>query len=474
MRQRKFLHRQAIFNLISAYESMVQKGRVCFSDEQPYHDLIEYFEGECQLCRALEIADHAIAQFGFSAEFHIRKAELQLQNKQAEQALATLDRAEALSPGSLATSLLRAEGFASLDMCEDAIALLDDRKTEADSRELSQIYVCEALIYEQLKEYERMFYLLKAALAENPSNTDALSRMWYCVEYARKYEESVALHEKIIDEEPFNALAWYNLGAAHHYLCNHLEAIEAYEYAFLTKEDFEFAYRDCAEVCLYVQDYQKALQCYQEVMERFEPDADLFLHIGKCYLHLGNYLVAKTFFEKATHFDAYCDEAFFGMGECYAGLKAWRKAVDAYRRAVLIEDRHEDYFAGLAEAHFHLHNFKKAETFFREAADIAPEEARHWTRLAQFLVDRGRPEDALEVLDEAEDYAYGPELLYCRSACLFVMEKKKEALLALEDALFEDFDAHGSLFNLLPVLEQDREVQAVIATLKPDAPGGYG
>jgi len=468
MRQRKNLHRQVIFNLISAYENMVQKGRVCFSDEQPYHDLIEYFEGECLLCRALEIVDHAITEFGFSAVFYIRKAELQLQNKQAKQALVTLDQAEARSPGSLSISLLRAEGFASLDLCEDAIALLDDRKTQADSQELSQIYVCEARIYEQQKEYEHMFYVLKAALEEDPSNKEALSSIWYCVEYARKYEESVALHEKIIDEQPFNALAWYNLGAAHHYLCNHLEAIEAYEYAFLTKEDFEFAYRYCAEVCLYVQNYQKALQCYQEVMERFEPDADLFLHIGKCYLHLGNHLVAKTFFEKATHFDPYCDEAFFGMGECYTGMKEWRKAVDAYRRAVLIEDRNEDYFAGLGEAHFHLHNFNKAETFFREAADTAPEEARHWTRLAHFLVDRGRPEDALKVLDEAEDYAYGPELLYCRSACLFVMEKKKEALLALEDALFEDFDAHDSLFNLLPVLEQDRDVQAVIATLKPD------
>ncbi len=468
MRQKKILHHQAIFNLISIYENMVQKGRICFPDEQSYHYLIDYFESECLLCRALEITVHAITQFGISAEFYIRKAELQLKNSQAEKALATLDRAEAHSPHNLSISLLRAEGFASLDMLDEAIALLNDIKEKADQKELSQIFVCEALIYEQQNEYQHMFYLLQNALNEDPSNVEALSRMWYCVEYARKYEESIVLHEKILDEDPFNSLAWYNLGAAHHYLCNHSEAIEAYEFAFLTNEDFEFAYRDCAEVCLSTQNYQKALQCYQEVVERFEPDADLFLHIGKCYLQLGNNLVAKTFFEKATHSDPNCAEAFFGIGECYARQKTWRKAVNAYRQAVLIDDHHEDYFTGMAEAHFNLHNFRKAEIFFREAADIAPEEAQRWTRLAQFLVDRNRPEDALYVLDEAEDYVYGPELLYCRSACLFQMDRKKEALLALEDALSEDYDGRDSLFTLLPVLEQDREVQAVIATLNPN------
>jgi len=353
-------------------------------------------------------------------------------------------------------------------MHEDGISLLGSLKSYVTAEELSDIYVCEALIYENLHEYERMFYLLKAALEENPSNIDALSQMWFCVENARKHEESVDLHQKILEEDPYNALAWYNLGASYHYLCEYEKAIEAYEYAFLAKEDFEFAYRDCAEVCLYVEDYHKALQCYQDVLERFEPDADLFLHIGLCYQKLGNYIVAKTFYQKTLDFDCYCDEAHFRIGECHAVQMEWHKAVSSYLKAIRIEDRNEAYFSRLAEAYFKIGNYKKAEIYFRQAADTAPEEPHHWIQLVSFLLKRRKIDEALEVLDEACDNTYGPELLYYRSACLFEMGLKKEALLVLEEALYEDFDAHEALFHLMPVLEKDVEVRAVISVFQPE------
>jgi hypothetical protein len=48
------------------------------------------------------------------------------------------------------------------------------------------------------------------------------------------------------------------------------------------------------------------------------------------------------------------------------------------------------------------------------------------------------------------------------------MGNKSEALLVLEEALYEDFDAHTALFKLMPVLEKDKEVKAVIAIFQPD------
>ncbi len=468
MRPRNFKNHHAIFQLITKYEEMQDSENVFFKTERSYNELINYYEHECHLDRALEVSNFAIQQFPFSVEFYLRKSELLLQLKEMEQALAILDRIDIFSPQCLRSSLLRAEGLAALGLQEEAISLLDGLKQTALPVELSNILVGEALIYEQMGEYERMFFILKTALEADPSNTEALSRMWFCVESSQKYEESILLHEGILEQDPFNALAWYNLGAAHHYLCNHEEAIRAYEYAFLTKEDFEFAYRDCAEVCLYVEDYQKALQCYQEVLERFEPDADLFLHIGICYQRLGNDLIARNFFERAIEFDDFCSDAYFYIGECYAGQKKWKKAVSTYLKAIRIDDSNEEYFFGLAQAYLQLNNFNKAEIYFRQAADTAPEEAKYWIHLVRFLMDRHRPDDALEALDEAEENSFDSILAYCRSACLFEMGLKKEALLVLEDALYEDFDARKALFNLMPILEKDTEVQAVISIYQPD------
>ncbi|MCU0348508.1 MAG: tetratricopeptide repeat protein [Saprospiraceae bacterium] len=460
--------RQAIFNLISKYEDMLERSQVKFTNHQSYHVLVDYYERECLLDRALEVVNHALAQTGHETSFCLRKAELLLEKKDALQALSLLDQVEARKPGLLRAAILRAEGLAMMGLHSQGLALLDAVKYSTSGPDLAKVYVCEALIYDSLKEYERMFYVLKAALDEDPSNTEALSRMWYVVEYARKHEESLALHERIVDADPYNALAWYNIGASQAYLCNYEAAIEAYEFAYLSKDDFEFAYRECAEVCLLTLNYHKALGCYQDVLERFEPDADLFLNIGKCYAELGNHVVARDFFQRAVAFDSFMAEAHYHIGKCFGRQKDWLRAVGAFQKAVKLEEKNEDFLGALAEAYCQTGNLKKALEYFREAADTAPEVPSHWVNLAQFLMKHHRFEDALEVLDEADENAWGPELLYCRSACLFEMGNKSEALLVLEEALYEDFDAHTTLFRLLPVLEKDKEVKAVIAIFQPE------
>lgn len=460
--------RHAILNLVFTYENMLERNQVKFVNLQSYHNLVDYYERECLLERALEVVGHAIAQVGYQPSLYLRKAELLLEKKEPFQALTLLDQVDAQTPGLLRSATLRAEGLATMGLHSQGLALLDSLKTVVEGKDLSKVYVCEALIFDSLREFERMFYVLKAALAEDSSNTEALSRMWYVVEYARKHEESVELHEDIVDNDPYNALAWYNIGASQYYLCNYEEAIEAYEFAFLAKDDFEFAYRECAEVCLLTRDFQKALSCYQDVLERFEPDADLFLNIGKCYEELGNFVVARDFFQRAVAFDPFNAEAQYHIGRCFAKQKDWQRAVVALQKAIRLEDKNEDYLSAIAEAYNHTGNLKKALEFYREATEVAPELPQHWVNLALFQMRHRQFAQALEVLDEADEHTYGPEVLYCRSACLFEMGNKSEALLTLEEALYEDFDAHTTLFKLLPVLEKDKEVKAVIAIFQPE------
>ena len=468
MRHENQLDNQAVFYLISKLETMIDKGGVFFPHEGQYHDLINYYEGEYLFERALEVADYAILQYSLSLDFYLRKAELLLQNAQAEQALAALDKAELLVPNCLTTSLLRSEGLAALDMHSEAIYLLEGLRDSVSGKDLSKVYAQEGLMYHLQREYEREYLMLEAALKEDHDNKEALSRMWYCVEAARKHRESVELHKAIIEKNPFSSLAWYNLGASQQYLTNYEEAIEAYEYAFLTNPSFEFAYRSCAEVCMDTNDYQKALQCYQELVEWSEPDDDLFLCVGKCYEKLGNHPVALTFLEQAIVLNPLNDEAFYHIGNCYAGQKKWKDAINAYLKAIRTNELDENYFAALGEAYLQTGNYKDAEIHLKAAADIAPEMACYWIKLARFYMDTQRIEDALEVLDEAEEYTFGSEILYYRSAFLFKMGKKREALLVLEEALCEDFYAHGSMFSLLPMMAKDSEVKAVISIFQPD------
>ncbi|MCR9286597.1 tetratricopeptide repeat protein [Saprospiraceae bacterium] len=467
MSQKDFNNKQAIFDLVSRFEDMCQNGKVSFLDEQSYHMLINYFQEEYLIDRALDVVDYAIAQHNFSSEFYIRKAELLIDYQREELAMGALDKAEILAPNELKIPLMRAEALASLELYDDALQILEGLKHFQDTEDLSKVFLTESLVYEAMEEYQRMYYALQASLKENIKNKEALERMWICVELSKKFRESIKLHEHILNEDPYSYLAWYNLGAAKSYYGHYEEAIEAYEYAFLINDNFELAYKDCAEICFEIQNYHKALSCYQEVLEHFEPDYYLFQRIGQCYQKLSSFAIAKTFFEKAAQLDPFNDEVFFHLGECYYKEENWAKAIRYFKHAIRIEDKREEYFSSLADAYFHLGNYDKAGPLYREATEIAPEQSGYWIKYARFLVQMNMVEQALEVIDEGEEYTGDTNLMYYRIGCLFLLNKRQDAFMLLSNALDEDFYQHNSLFDILPVLQEDTEVQAIIATYQP-------
>jgi len=453
--------------LIKRFEAMSHYlDKMNFTAEE-LMQLAQYYEQECLLVRTEEILDLAITTFPYNVDFLLYRAQILIRSEQEEMAMATLETAENLAPKNLKVQLLRVEALSQLELYDDALTILEGLKDTASQLEVSDIYLYEANVYHKMGLHERQFYMLKASLQENPKNEAALKSFWMAVEFSKKHKESIKFHRSLIDMEPYSAVAWFNLGQSLTYFCEYEEAIEAYEFAYTIKQKFEGAYFECGELCFMTGDYKKALECYEELLKNTQPTSDLFLSVGKCYQKLGNYAVAKTFFEKSLHYDAMNDEALFHIGECLSKEGSWKKAISNYFYAVKLQDANEEYYAALGEAYFQLGDFEKAESFFAEAADIAPETSEYWIQYATFLMEVGKAEKGLEILEEATYYAVGAELTYCKSACLFTMKQRNIALQVLGEALEEDYDMHEAIFTLIPELETDREVRAIISAFQP-------
>ena len=455
-------YNQAIVELVSAYENMSEQGTVAYFEEKTFHKLIAFYKEDDQPERALEVVEHALTHHSFSADFYIKKAELLIDLQEEVKALRVLEHAAVFAPAEKEIDLLRAEALIYLGRSMEALAILENIKDYADSKTLSNVYTTEALVYESQEEYERMFYALKAALQENPANKEALERLWLCVELSKKYEASVELHDQILNADPYSHIAWYNLGHAHAYLGNYDEAIEAFEFAFVIDEQFECAYRDCAELCFELKMHKKALKFYLELLENFEPDSELFLRIGQCYLFSEDYPNAQNYFRRAIYLDPLNDEVYFHIGLCNVKEEKWITAITYFQKAINIEDQQEEYYFALAEAFNECGDDQQAEPNYQMATEIAPENAKYWVHYARFLMDQGAFEEGLDLLERAEDYAVGMELTYCKIACLFSMGRRNEGFYWLGEALSEDFAAHASLFEFLPELENDSAVLSMI------------
>jgi len=454
---------QTITELVAEYEAMIEMGTTAFLDEPSLNRLIEYYEQDEQIDRALEVIDHAIRHYQFSGEFHFKRSELLTAENRLEEALDSLNQASVFIPNAADVTLLRAEIFIYRAWYDEAASLLEALKANADNILLSDIYFIESIAYDQQEMHERMYFALRAALNENPDNQDALERIWYSIDACKRYDEAIELFEGILDHNAYSANAWFNLGHAKAYQGRYTEAIDCYEYAFLSDEQFEQAYRDCAELCFEMKHYHRALSCYEDLLEHFDTDNDVLLHIGLCHQNLGQYKMALTFYVRALNYDPMDDEVLFRIGECFAHDQNWKEAIRYFHKAIAIEETREEYFGALAEACHRYGDLEEAEIHFERAIETAPEDSRFWIRYALFLLEAKRGDEALELLEEAEDSAVGTDLAYCRVACLFLTGRRQEGLYWLGEALAEDYDGHHFLFGMHPDLEYDPDILSMIS-----------
>ncbi len=467
MNQNNTTGERFIFKLLARYNQLEEQNQLFTFDPYAFLEIADYHLNNQNESKALEVIENAIHNHDDIPDLYIKKASILKDCHRETAALQALKKAESISPENPHIYLVKSEIFVSLHLHEEALSVLRTIDTQTDNYITSEVLTTKAKVYYSLKQYDDMFENLKEALAFNPGNDDALARIWIAAGVTRKYEESKEIHQQILDYNPHSHWAWFNLGQAYNYLSEYVNAIDAYEYAFLLNEDFEAAYTEAAEVCLIVNNYEKALNILLEMEERFEERQENYLQIGQCYQHLGNLKLAKNYYRKATKIDEFDADSYFHLGECYLEEEKPKKAIHFFKKAIQIDDSKEEYTARLAEAYLKIQDLRKAEYCLIKAAEIAAESSTHWIKLIQFYINVQNIEKAYETLEEANNYASPVELQVAEVAIMYAENKKSESLKLLASILEESFDLYKSLYAIIPNAKSDTKIKALISALRP-------
>lgn len=235
-----------------------------------------------------------------------------------------------------------------------------------------------------MKDFDKMYDCLAKAVKIDSNNVEAMERIWISAELSRRYSDSVKLHLEIIDKDPYNYQAWYNLGHGYNCVYEYEKAVEALEYSFIINENFESGYLDCADTCVQIGNYRKALEIYLEANGKFGLNSELMVNIANCYIKLCNTALAKQWLLKSIRLDSYNDEAYFLLGESYSKEAVWYNAINAYHKAIDLDNRREEYYLGLAKAYLAVEDYNKATINFQMATQTGPEDTQSWFEYACF------------------------------------------------------------------------------------------
>ncbi|MEL6124102.1 MAG: tetratricopeptide repeat protein, partial [Bacteroidota bacterium] len=383
-----------------------------------------------------------------------------------DEAMDVILQAEVMAPFELEIQLIKADILIRMHEYNEAIILIDDLKKSATQSDLEEIYLTESVFFEFVQEFDEMFQCLKKALMINPSSEEGLLRMAIAVQQSRNFEESILLHKVIVDNHPYNHLAWSNLGHAFANVGEYEKAIDALEYVFIISPDFEQGYLDCAEYCRESQKQDKALDIYLEAYERFGPDFDLVVNIADCQYALGLLDDAKRSLFEAIELDNYCDESYFLLAKCYMDTEDWHSAVKVLRKAIAIEGEMEEYYHALGTSYKEIGETGRAKYYLRKAAIKGCEQSLYWEDYIAYIIQCADFEQAILALEDADRFTFSYKLQYLEAACHIGLGEIKTGLTLLEDVLEESFDEHFVLFELPEVIAGHKEVQSIVAYYK--------
>lgn len=459
--------RESITELLKLYYNLRNGQKTGFIDEDDFEKIIDYFDDEEDLTKALEAAEIAIEYYPFSGTLLIKKADLLLATRKYKEALEILERAELFDASDINLYILKTDAYLAMDMQEKAVEILEQAVASFEGSEKIELLFELADVYDDYEEFDKVFDCLKVILEEDSTNEEALYKICFWTDFTGRNEESIKLHLKIIDEHPYSELAWFNLAAAYQGLKLYEKAIDGYQYALAIDEKFDYAYRNIGDAYIRLRKYKEAIEALEKVLEISKPEEVIYEAIGHCYDRMKNFAQARFHYRKALHLNADDAKLYYKIACTYYNEGQWTSAVKQLESALKIQRLHPEYNLLMGECKMQLNEMKEAIQFLSTAVRVRPRNISGWEALIRCLYyAEFYPEAKQQALAALSHTNNKSIFLFYLSAILFAMNKSKEALLYLEKGLSASPKHLKKFVQLNPSILQNSQVVDMIAQYK--------
>jgi tetratricopeptide (TPR) repeat protein len=354
-----------------------------------------------------------------------------------------------------------------LDMQERAVDLLENAILYFEGDDRIDLLFELADVYDDYEAFEKIFDCLKLILEYDPNNEEALYKICFWTDFTGRNEESIILHSKIIEDFPYNELAWFNLAAAYQGLNLFEKAIDAYQYAIVINEKFDYAYRNMADALMRLRRYKEAIESLEKVIELARPEDLIYQAIGYCYEKIRNYAQARFYYRKASHLNPDDARLYVKVAGTYMKEGKYLQATKQLETALRIKRLDPEFNLAMGECQVKLGKPKDAVHYFLSVVSAKPRNVKGWDALIRVLFDAGSYSEAAKQLQMARlKLGEKPMLNYYESAILLATGKVKEGLLLLEKSIEKSSKQLKTFLKLYPAAVKYSQVVELILKFK--------
>lgn len=456
-----------IRELIRQFQNLRSGRGNSFLEEDAFEKIVDYFDDIEDLSQALEAVDMGIEQYPYSAMLNIKKADLLIATRRYHDALEVLNHAELLDSNDINLYILKTDVYLALDQQEKAVDLLENALSLFDGQERIEMLFELADVYDDYEEFDKIFDCLKLILEQEPINEEALYKICFWTDFTGRNEESIKLHQQIIEEHPYSELAWFNLGAGFQGLKLYEKSIDAYKYAVAIDEKFDYAFRNMGDAYIRLRKYKDAIEALERVLELSRPEDVIYEAIGHCYDRLKNYAQARFYYRKASHLNQEDSKLYFKIACTYINEGQWNTAVKQLQTALQIHRLQPEYNLAMGECKMQMGEFREAIQFFSNVVAQRPKNISSWEALIRCLYIGEYYDEAVEQVDAAIRHTDNkPIFTFYLSAIYFAMGRSKEGLVQLENGMNKAPRLLKKLIDLNPSILQHQQVVDLVARYK--------
>lgn len=387
---------------ITRFEQMLKTNDVYFFDAIEFETIVQFYidSGEQNLAKkALEMA---LNQHPYHIDLLLLKSELLIFDNEYKTAEEVLNFVEELEPSNQEIYIQKATICSKNKKHKNAIALLN--KVIEFTDDPYEIWCLLGIEYMVLENYTEAKEAFKKCILEDINDLQVMFNLLLCLDYLKAHQEAVEVLNAILAKDPYNEIAWVEIGKQYLHLDLKEEALGAFDFAIISEDSFTGAYIEKGKLLEQLGRINLAIESYEIALQLDDPSSFLHLRIADCHAALGNNALAVQHYKQSINQDPSYEKAWTGIIDFYIENTDPEKALYYTDKALNINDNYIAYWKRSALLNKTLGKYAEAEIAFQNTIELGNYELAIWEAWLDTLAFLNEWEKGYTIGQQAKEF----------------------------------------------------------------------